>query len=208
MSFLMKVSSQIQLKWTLSRNMPTPNLKHKILSFLGLCNYLSSYVPDLSNILHSLHQLAKKNLVFTWDSHYDNLYQRAKDYILQNANTLCYYDPDLPISLETDTSQSGLGAVLLQQGRPISFMSRALTKLQSRYSNIECEVLGIVTGIEHFQQYLFGRAFTLFTDHKLIENLVLKPLVDTSPRIKCLMLQLNSISHESCLQVREIYVLV
>ena len=67
-------------------------------------------------------------------------------------------------------------------------MSKALTETQSGHSNIECEVLGIVTGIDHFHQYLFGREFTLFTDHKLVENLVLNPLVDTSPRIQHLML--------------------
>ena len=93
--------------------------------------------------------------------------------------------------LETDASQSGLGAVLLQEGRPISFMSKALTDTQSRYSNIEHEILGMVTGVEHFPQYLFGRQFTLYTDHKPIESLVLKPLVDTSPRVQRLMLHLS-----------------
>ena len=115
---------------------------------------------------------------------YDKIYQHAKNYILDNTNTLCYYDPDLPLSLEMDASQSGIGAVLLQEGQPISFMSRALTETQSRYSNIECEVLGVVTGVEYFHQYLFGKKFTLYTDHKLKEHLLLKPLVDTSPRIQ------------------------
>ena len=70
-------------------------------------------------------------------------------------------------------------------------MSKALTETQSRYSNIEHEILGMVTGVEHFHQYLFGRQFTLYTDHKPIENLVLKPLVDTSPRVQRLMLCLS-----------------
>ena len=70
-------------------------------------------------------------------------------------------------------------------------MSKALTDTQSRYSNIERGILGMVTGVEHFHQYLFGRQFTLYTDHKPNENLVLKPLVDTSPRIQHLMLRLT-----------------
>ena len=123
----------------------------------------------------------KEDAVFAWDSHYDALYQQSKDYILQNASTLCYYDADLPVSLETDASLSRLGVVLLQNGRAISFMSRALTEIQLKYSNIEHEVLGIVTGVEHFHQYLFGKEFTLCTDCKPIENLILKTLVDTSP---------------------------
>ena len=133
----------------------------------------------------------KKNIAFTWNSQYDKIYQQTKNYILDNTITLCYYDPNQPLSLETDASQSGIGAVLLQEGRPIAFMSRALTETQSRYSNIEREVLGIITGIEYFHQYLFGKKFILYTDHKPMENLVLKPLVDTSPRIQRLMLRLT-----------------
>ena len=90
-----------------------------------------------------------------------------------------------------DASQSGLGAVLLQEGRPVAFMSKALTDTQSRYSNIEHEILGVVTGVKHFHQYLFGKQFILYMDHKPIENLVLKPLVDTSPRVQRLMLHLS-----------------
>ena len=108
--------------------MPNLTSKHEILSFLGLCNYLSTYVSGLSDILHPLRQLAKKNAVFSWETTYDILYQQAKEYILQNASTLCYYDADLPVSLETDASQSGLGVLLLQNGSPISFMSKAQQK--------------------------------------------------------------------------------
>ena len=60
-----------------------------------------------------------------------------------------------------------------------------------RRLNREHEILGVVTGVEHFHQYLFGCQFTLYTDHKPIESLVLKPLVETSPRIQQLLLRLT-----------------
>ena len=173
------------------KTMTTPTSKLQLQSFLGLCNYLAIYIPSLSAVLQPLHELTKKDADFQWNSQYDPLYQHAKDHIVENCQTLCYYNPDLPVSIETDASQSGLGAVLLQEGRPISFMSKALTDTQSRYSNIECGILGVVTGVKHFHQYLFGRQFTLHTDHKPIESLVLRPLVDTSPRVQRLMLCLS-----------------
>ena len=171
--------------------MMIPTSKLELQSFLSLCNYLAIYVPSLSSILQPLCELTKKDTDFQQNSQYDTLYQCAKDHILENWQTLCYYDQDLPVSLETDASQSELGAVLLQNGRPVSFMSKAFTDTQSRYSNIECEILGVVTSVEHFHQYLFGKQFTLYMDHKPIENLVLKPLVNTSPRVQRLMLHLS-----------------
>ena len=133
------------------KTMTTPILKLELQSFLGLCNYLAIYVPSLSAVLQPLCELAKKDTDFQWNSQYGSLYQNAKEHIVKNCQTLCYYDPDLPVSLETDASQSSLGAVLLQNGRPISFMSKALTDTQSRYSNIEHEILRhVVTGVEHF----------------------------------------------------------
>ena len=170
--------------------MMTPMSKLELQSFLGLCNYLTIYVPSLIAVLQPLHELTKKDTDFNGTLSM-TLYQHAKDHIVENRQTLCYYDPHLPVSLETDASQSSLGAVLLQNGRPISFMSKALTDTQSRYSNTECEILGMVTGVEHFHQYLFGRQFTLYMDHKPIESPVLKPLVDTSPRVQHLMLRLS-----------------
>ena len=173
------------------KTMTTPMSKLELQRFLGLCNYLAIYVPSLSVVLQPLCELTKKDTDFQWNSQYDSSYQCAKDHIVENCQTLCYYDPDLPVSIETDASQSGLSAVLLQEGRPISFMSKAFTDMQSRYSNIEHEILSVVTGVEHFHQYLFGRQSTLHTDHKPIENLALKPLVDTSPEVQRLMLCLS-----------------
>ena len=112
-------------KMDVIKTMTTPMSKLELQSFLGLCNYLAIYVPiyvpSLSSILQPSCELTKKDTDFQWNSQYDTLYQCAKDHILENWPILCYYNPDLPVSIETDASQSGLSAVLLQNGRLISF---------------------------------------------------------------------------------------
>ena len=97
--------------------MMTPMSKLELQSFLGLCNYLAIYIPSLSSVLQPLHELTKKDTDFQWNSQYESLYQHAKDHIVENCQTLCYYDPDLSVSLETDASQSVLSVMLLQEGR-------------------------------------------------------------------------------------------
>ena len=84
------------------KTMMTPMSKLELQSSVGLCNYLAIYVPDLSSVLQPLCELTKKSTEFQWDSQYDHLYQRAKNHILENWQTLYYYDPNLPVSLETD----------------------------------------------------------------------------------------------------------
>ena len=82
-----------------------------------------------------------------------------------NTVTLKYIDPQAPIVIECDASGVGVGGVLLQNGQPVTFISQALTDTQKCYSNIECELLALVIVIEHLHHYVFGRQFTVHTDH-------------------------------------------
>ena len=83
---------------------------------------------------------------------------------------LQYFNNEEPIVIQVDASSIGVGAPLLQQGKVISYHSQALTPTQQRYSNIECECYGLVNGIEHFHHYVFGRKFTVQTDHQPLVN--------------------------------------
>ena len=79
----------------------------------------------------------------------------------------------------------------MQNGHPVTFISQVLTDTQQRYSNIEHELLVLVIVVEHLHHYVFGRQFTVHTDHTPLVNLFNKCLSDTSPRLQRLMLRLS-----------------
>ncbi|XP_054759959.2 uncharacterized protein K02A2.6-like [Lytechinus pictus] len=85
----------------------------------------------------------------------------------------------------------GLGACLLQQGKPVAFASKSLSTAQSNYSNIERETLALVFGINRFHTYLFGKEFTVVTDHRPLEMIWKKPLRSAPPRLQRLLIKVQ-----------------
>ena len=85
-----------------------------------------------------------------------------------------YFDPKEPIVIQVDASTAGIGAALLQNEMPIAFASKTLTGPETRYSNIEREMLAIVFGMERFHHYAWGHKVTIQTDHKPLESIALK----------------------------------
>ena len=86
----------------------------------------------------------------------------------------------------------------MQSGQPISFASRALTAAETRYSQIEKELLRQVFGLEHHHQYVFGRKITLWTDHKPLVSISRKPLASAPKRLQRLLLRLMQYDVEIC----------
>ena len=163
--------------------MPGPKNKTELASFLGMCNYLSIYIPCLSDVTSTLRELNRKSVDFTWNTTYDKVFRQAKLHVA-NAATLKYFEPQTPIVIECDASGVGVGGVLLQNGHPVTFISQALTDTQKRYSNIEHELLALVIVVEHLHHYVFGRQFIIHTDHAPLVNLFNKCLNDTNPRLQ------------------------
>ena len=110
-------------------NMPSPKSKLELASFLGMCNYLSTYIPHLSDVTTTLRLLNKKKVDFAWSPTYEKAFRQAKLHVA-NAVTLHYFDPVQPIILECDASGNGVGGTLLQNGQPVIFVSQALTDTQ------------------------------------------------------------------------------
>ena len=151
-------------------NAPHPTNVQEVRSFLGLLNYYGKFIRNLATILHPLNQLLQTQHKWNWTGECSDAFQMAKDQLV-SADVLTHYNPDLPIRMAADASAYGIGAVishvLPDRGeKPISFASRTLTPTEKNYAQLEKEALSLVFGVKKFHQYLYGRKFTLNTDHK------------------------------------------
>ena len=162
----------------------------KLQEFLGLVIYLSPLIPGLSTLTAPLHELLKKDTDFTWNCTYDATFQHVKQAVISDA-TLRYFDPSLPVTIQVDASQVGLGAALLQNGKPVAFASKALTKTKWQHANIEREMLPVIFRVERFQTYIYGRSFTIESDHKPLESISKKNLADRPAHLQHMLLGLQ-----------------
>ena len=172
------------------REMPSPQNKDELQRILGMMTYLSPYIPNYAEKSAILRELLKKDVPFLWHEDHEEVFQSLKSEISKGA-CLQYYKPSVHTVLEVDASSKGLGACLLQDGKPIAFASKSLSEAQSNYSNIERETLALVFGITRFHTYLFGSSFTVHTDHKPLEIICRKPLRSAPPRLQRLLVKIQ-----------------
>ena len=108
------------------------------------------------------------------------------------TSVLRYYNLNDEVTLKCDASQSGLGAALLQKAQPVVYASRALTPSETRYAQIEKELLAIVFECERFDTYMYGRyVVAVETDHKPLEAIVRKELNSAPQRLQRMLLRLQ-----------------
>ena len=111
--------------------------------------------------------------------------------ILSTEPVLQFFNPSISSVIQADASQHGLGACLLQQGKPIAYASRSLSISERNYAQIEKELLAIVFSCTKFHQYIYGFHTKVQTDHKPLEVIFKKPLNQISPRLQRMMLCLQ-----------------
>ena len=176
--------------------MTAPTDKQQLQSFLGMVNYMGTFIPNLSHHTEPLWAMLKKDNVFHWEEQQTWSFQQVKTLIVKaNTTPLRYYDRNLPVTVQVDASLRGLGACLIQkhnrEDQPIAFASKSLTDMETRYANIERELLAIVFACQRFSTYLLGRRFIAESDHKPLEMIAMKNLANAPPHLQRMLLELQ-----------------
>ena len=169
---------------------PNPKNVSQLRTFLGMVNFLGKFIPNMTNILHPLHNLLKNGIEWTWTQSQEDAFIKIKKMIVDSTK-LATYDEKQDLVLENDASEFGLGSVILQNNKPIAYASRALSDCERNYAQIEKEMLAIVFGLKKFHHYVYGRHVTIVTDHKHLTSIVLKPLSKAPKRIQCMLMKIQ-----------------
>lgn len=167
------------------KDFPVPKNQKNVRQFLGKINFYNEYVPKISLILDPLHNLLRKNQKFIWSEKCQEAFEYMKKF-LSSQPVLSIFDPDLPIHIYTDASLQGVGAVLKQPQlnedskteKPVAYFSRKLNESQKKKKAIYLECIAIKEAIKFWQYWLIGRHFTIFSDHKPLENMKIKARTD------------------------------
>ena len=160
------------------QEMPAPQSKEEVKRLLGFVQFLTLYLPSLSTVDAPLRELEKADALFHWDQPQKESFEKIKKRVSE-APVMKYYNVTKPAKIQCVASGKGLGAVLLQDDKPVCYASRALTGADSRYAPTEAEMLAVVFAYRKFHQYIYGRSVVVETDHKPLQAISTKPLAVT-----------------------------
>ena len=172
------------------QSLPAPQNCNEVQQFLGLAQYMAPFIPKLADNTETLRALTRKDTEWQWTPSHQASFESVKASISSEC-ILTFFNPKKKTTIQVDASQKGLGAALIQDGKPVAFASKALTETEKRYANIERELLAVVFGCTRFHTYIYGAQFTVESDHKPLENIQHKSLANTPPRLQRMMLKIQ-----------------
>ena len=110
--------------------------------------------------------------------------------VITTLPTLAYFDKTKKHTIQCDASKKGISAVLLQESKPVMYISRVVTESEQRYSNIERALLAIAFALERLNHYTFGRLITVQSDHQPLQSIWKKSIVSARPKLQRPLLRL------------------
>ncbi len=159
---IQKAKIETVLKW------PTPKSRNDVEKFVGFVNYHREFIPQFAKKAESLYKLTCKDQDFEWTPVQEQSFEALKQAMV-TAPVLAYPNATDPYILDTDASESSIGAELLQiqssVERPVAYASLTLKPAQLNYCTTRKELLAVVVFTRQYRHYLLGKKFTVRTDH-------------------------------------------
>ena len=158
-----------------------PDLRKQVRRFLGATGFYRKFIRDYATVTAPLTELTKTTERIKWMPEHTHAWKALQEAMASHP-VLRQPDSGKEYYVDTDASNTGLGAALMQRGddgtlHPTAYASRKLTPVERTYSTREQEALAIVFAIEKFECYLAGRRFTVVTDHRSLSWLMTQPMV-------------------------------
>ena len=149
---------------------PTPTSITQVRSFHGLASFYRRFVKDFSTIAAPLTEVIKKNVGFQWGEAQERSFNSLKEK-LTNAPLLVLPNFSKTFEIECDASGVGIGAVLMQEGKPIAYFSEKLNGATLNYPTYDKELYALVRALEIWQHYLWPKEFVIHTDHESLKHI-------------------------------------
>jgi ribonuclease HI len=139
-----------------------------IKSFIGMAGYYRRFIEGFSKIDRPMTTLLAKNVEFKWTPACQESFETLKKK-LTTSPVLILPDVHKPFSVYCDASYTGLGCVLMQEGRVVTYLSRQLKVHEKNYPTHDLELAAVVHALKTWRHYLYGQKCDIYTDHKSIK---------------------------------------
>jgi hypothetical protein len=147
--------------------MPPMNVS-KIQSFHGLAGYYQWFIKDFSKIAKPMTKLLQKNKEFNWTEECQSSFEELKKRPTL-APVLILSDITKTFDIYGDTSRKGLGFVLMQEGKVVSYALRQLRKHEENYPTCNLELATVVHALKIWRHYLISHWCEIYSDHKRLK---------------------------------------
>lgn len=153
-----------------------------------MATYLAKFCPNFRSVTAPIAALLQKFSEFRWRPDPRGVACNNFEAMFVNAPVLAFFDGFKPITVQCDSSQAGIGAILLQDGKPVEKASRATTRTEQNYAQIEKKQLAIVFAMEYFHTNVYAQHVTVVTGHKPLIAVYKKALSSAPKRLQNMLL--------------------